>query len=1227
MAAELPRPGVEVIQQFQSAAPTIVRPTLVPFVCGPAKEVIDALNADGTINTSAKQGSYTQLPKLIAQTSFPSPRGNILQVDVDESTIKAFLLFGGTLYQLPTAPGSSFLTAWNKSTQAAVQTIAVGAGFSIDQKTSVFAVDQPARLNTTADVVVTFAASSLGGTLTAAQVAAQINAAVGQTVAVVIGSGVTARVQITSPTFGAKSSITIRAGGSANVALFGTGTDAHENRVESAGFRGQDQANNTTITPWVEWSQGNYVLDGVNTSFPAIPDGTHPGYGLVDSTGTFNNSQTANITFTGGGSINLMVGDDFYADGVKPNTSAVVMKVETTRFKLGTVDTALSVYDANGNLVSAVYDPSYVGTLFNSVPFNPRYAWFKAENLVPNTVALPAVLTGNIQGAAALVAFVEGSSAPAGPFALTGLNLIVSVTVNGVVLPDQTFTFSGPALADMPAVVAAIGSNITGVAAVNDSGKLKLATTSTGQLQAITLRGTSTAAVTLGFTAGDHSATGHDVEFDDVPPNAVTSGNAGFANLGAKNLVIKLSTDGGVTFPTTRTHVFGAGPFADINAVVSDINGDAPFIVGLTVAPSGTELSVKENTGNASNVIKIDSSSNAINGVGLLAYTPNQLAQGFNQINGNFLKFSINNRPHVYQIVFTSNSIVDAVNAINAVVGVTVASIGGGGSNELVLTSDLKGAASSVNVTDGTVDTTVTQINRSLGFAGNLSAVGSGRPNPDFYIDISGNVVLGAEILRAPVTGTPFDPGQADLYIQYKGLRLDLSPRANVPGVLNVSDVTTLETILNPITSDNPLGLGMFFAMVNAPGIVVSGMGVSDANPAAPFGTLAAYTEVANFLEAQEVYAIAPLTSDETVAEMWQAHVDFMSGPEQKGERILFFNPPVPTRAVDTVVGSGLSGNSTATANQFQGDVNPASALLAAGINPALPIPVSAGVFLQVTVNGVLRTYNVSAVNGVIFTLNTTFSGTQNIDGFYTTTNLVETLVNVQWSMKVRGAPLVLAGSTLPDKDAITNTVAAKSGAYKDRRLYYVFPDTVKATVGGLEQSLPGFYACAAIAGMVAHFPPQQGFTNLPMAGFTGVVGSNDKFSNKQLNGMAGGGTYIIVQDVQGAPLVSRHQLSTDLTSIESRELSITKIVDYVAKFLRTGLRNFIGTFNITQPFLDTVSTAIHGMLKFLEENNVLISGDLNNIIQSTDQPDTVLVDVTLNVPFPCNYIRLTLVV
>jgi hypothetical protein len=229
--------------------------------------------------------------------------------------------------------------------------------------------------------------------------------------------------------------------------------------------------------------------------------------------------------------------------------------------------------------------------------------------------------------------------------------------------------------------------------------------------------------------------------------------------------------------------------------------------------------------------------------------------------------------------------------------------------------------------------------------------------------------------------------------------------------------------------------------------------------------------------------------------------------------------------------------------------------------------------------------------------------------------------------MNVRGAPLLIPGSILEDKDAIAETVAAANAGINNRRVFSFFPDSVVAAVSGLDEIMPMYYYCSAVSGMIAAQPPQQGFTNLPVTGFTGVQGSNDRFSTRQLNIMAGGGTYVVVQDADGAPVISRHQLSTDITSIETRELSITKVVDFVAKFMRAGLRNFIGTFNITQPFLDTLSTVIQGMLQFLSEGGVILGGDLNNLIQDKDAPDTVLVDVTLDVPFPANYIRLTLVI
>jgi hypothetical protein len=506
------------------------------------------------------------------------------------------------------------------------------------------------------------------------------------------------------------------------------------------------------------------------------------------------------------------------------------------------------------------------------------------------------------------------------------------------------------------------------------------------------------------------------------------------------------------------------------------------------------------------------------------------------------------------------------------------------------------------------------------------------RPLPDLIVEPDGSARLKHEVLR-DVNGRPLGPesGRAPIYLSYSAVRRDVSPRAKNPGLLRIDSIARLEGALSPVSARNPLALGLFFALINAPGVEVTGLGVDRVSADAPFGTVEAFTRAAEFLEAFETYAIAPLTHDLSVAQVFRTHVGFMSEPEQKGERIVLFNPRRPTERLDTLVASGTNGNSVGGAGLGfdTGVTNLSALLLNAGINPTGTIPVSAGVFLDIASDD--KRYSVESVTGSQITIRTAFGAGENEDGYYSTTALnasplPNVLVGETFAVRIRGTPLKAPDGT-PDRQAIAEAYQALGETFQSRRFWMTGPDTVAATLGGVEQAIPGFYMNAAIAGMIAQQPPQQSFTNFPMAGFTRVIGSSDFFSERQMNLMAAGGTYLIVQDSAGAPLVCRHALTTDLTSIETRTDSITKIVDFVAKFLRRGVRNFVGRFNITQGFLDALGSVIQGLLGFLVENGILISASLNNIIQDEDAPDTVLIDVTLDVPYPANYIRLTLLI
>jgi hypothetical protein len=1109
MAGELLRPGVEVIQTFRSASPSFARPALVPCVVGPAFEVINVLTTEGTINSKAKWGGYSQIGKVITQSAFPDPRSNNDELNFLEETIRPFMLTGGNLTELPMGPGEGFLATSHGAARAALRSVAFGgssATKALGGKVLVLAIDQPARLDTSADITITFE----GTNLTAAQVAAQINTAVGASVASVVG-GSSDIVQIASLAYGAMSSVTVRPGGTAN-SLLELGFDSatqREERVEGAGWRGQDDSDNDTTTPWIEFYQGDFLVNGSSTAFSSKA-------GLIDvEQGTYGSAKQPAVLFgDAAGRIPLKVGDFVFADGLRVK-SGEVMKVEEARFKVGTINTALSVADSAGRYTSKVYDGAEVATLFDANPFAPKYVYFKANGLDEDEVAPTAMtLLGSVTGTASEQAVVTGTDPGPGPFNLAGLTLHYVVTIDGVEV-EGTFTFTG-SYADMAAVVAALGSNIPGVTptgvVVGTDPSLRLTTVKYGKLQAVKVKKDGTANSSLGYNdSADTSDTGKDVEFS-----------------------------------------------------------------GLT---------------------------------------------------GQQLQFKLDQNPHLYAVTAISDSLDDFITEVNSAVGASVASKGGGTSRQILLTSTLKGLASKVEVLDaGNAAATL-----GLDSAGSPTATaGTGRPYPDAYLDDSNNLVINSQLLRDQVTGYPLDfaTNSGTLYIQFKALRKDVSAVAKVAGVLRIPDPDTLAAVLDPLTEDNPLGLGLFLCQLNAPGLEIKGLGVDEVTGAAPEGTPLAYARAASMLESEEVYALAPLTHDEVIHGLWMTHVVAMSEPEQAGERIVFFNKKMPVRKNAKIAASGTQANSTATTNQMLLDVNPASGLVGLGLNPADPLTVENGVYMEFVVAGQLRRYSVSTITGSLANFRVAFAAGENDDGFYSDVALTESVVNASWSLKVRGVSIMIPGSNPPrlDYSLVAETVGEANATFKNRRSFSVFPDQIKTSVNGIEKSLPGYYGCAAITGMVASQPPQQGFTNFPITGLTGVVGT-EKFSKKQLNVMAGGGTYILIQDVQGGAVTCRHQLSTDLTSIETRELSITKVVDFTAKFLRLGVRKFIGVQVINEALLDTIGTTVQGMLSFLTEAGVLNGANLNNIVQDTSQPDTILVDVTLDVPYPCNYIRLTLVV
>jgi len=1205
MAAQLPRPGVEVVQEFQSVSPTIVTPTLVPCNIAPFFEVIEVLNTDGTLNDEAVIGdNYNQLELSVSQSSFPSPRGNIDEVDVDEETIRTFFDFGGTLIEI--SREQAFLTSFldpDVATRPFVlgATSEPGGGFDVDGRTLILNIDSHTAVPVTAgnipvadDVTITFAAAISGGTLTLAEVITQINAVIpGLAVTGDVVGGAADVLGLRSTRYGAGASVVVRSTGSANAVADGLGFSAAEDEIAvGSGFYASDDSDSDLQSPRLQ------VYEGTTQKLLSAGDST------VITAPNFNDS-------------NILAGDSVVADGV------LIGDIEA-------VESDTLTMEVEQNLLSA------------DAGFAPRRVWLRANDLTfpAPTASSAATQTGTQQTADATPAFIVGQATPTTPIGASE-TFDVNVIVDGEVQATQTVS-SGAGWADIPAIIAGInGTPDIDFEAfnANDVGDevdasivthigLRTKADNTGSGASLTLVA-QTGGMTLGFSSLPVGDVGENIRYQPGTPAFFVS----LAPLG--------STAGGESITYTPT-VLGVGKGAetitfgvngDEDAIVADFNSQASYTEAYRSdaagVPSATGGHISFRTRNA-NVGTTASINLTADSAGFWDATPPTLNAGTDtDLNGTSFRWSLDQNPRVYQVTFTTDEddngtslqqVLDKINELTP--GVAAAS--SDAPPFLELTSQKVGEASEVTVGDGTS-------NPILGFTDDTTTVGNGRPAPDMAVDINGNVLLQGQILRDGLTGTPFNPGFAPISIAYKGLRLDLSPDADDPALLTFDDVTTLEQVAPPISTDNPGSLMTFLSLLNAPSVTVSAIGVPETSADAPDGTPVGYAKAFEFLENEEVYALATASQLSVVHQTGITHVDAMSQPENKGERIYLFNPEIPDRAVDTIVGSGTDANTTATPDEVTVEVNLAPQLIAEGLDPNLPLNPTTGaieneIFLDL--GGDDNNYLVTeVVSGTLVKVRTSFATGENPDGFYAETAFPSTVISDDWSVRIRGEQLLVAGTTNPDNQLVSETIQTAASAFGNRRAFYVFPDQVRINTTGLEQLVEGYYATACIVGMVGQQPPQQGFTNFPITGLTGIVGSNDRFKNSQLNIIAAGGVYILVQDAQGAPVIARHQLSTDTTSIEKRELSITKVVDFTAKFLRSGLRNFIGRSNITQPFLDNLSTVIQGQLDFLSESGVLIGADINNIIQDADQPDTILVDITLDVPFPANFIRITLVI
>jgi hypothetical protein len=219
-------------------------------------------------------------------------------------------------------------------------------------------------------------------------------------------------------------------------------------------------------------------------------------------------------------------------------------------------------------------------------------------------------------------------------------------------------------------------------------------------------------------------------------------------------------------------------------------------------------------------------------------------------------------------------------------------------------------------------------------------------------------------------------------------------------------------------------------------------------------------------------------------------------------------------------------------------------------------------------------------------------------------------------------APTAFAGAT-----GVFTVIGSYAAGVLNRRVSVIYPDKAsKVLSDGLSHNLGAQYIMAAIAGAESIIPVQQSRTRLNLKSLYELKGVN--MTRTEKNRLAQRGVMILEQPHGvGSEVVIRHGLTTDMTSVQTREVSIVAITDYVSKYYRNICEPYIGKYNINSETITKIEATLKSGKNQLIGKKVINDGTFGTIMQDEENPDSIAIPASILPPYPCNYIDITLLV
>jgi hypothetical protein len=398
---------------------------------------------------------------------------------------------------------------------------------------------------------------------------------------------------------------------------------------------------------------------------------------------------------------------------------------------------------------------------------------------------------------------------------------------------------------------------------------------------------------------------------------------------------------------------------------------------------------------------------------------------------------------------------------------------------------------------------------------------------------------------------------------------VEISYRAWLPEyadrVYEAADFDNVMKIAGPSHPDNPLRYGVELAFKSG-GVPVEFIAVAD--PTDPESWQAAFVRI------RKPYGIVPLTQDPKILDMAAAHVRSRSKAETGRECALWRTINAPQIAE--------LGNCHAKINEL-----PAGGFIAEEEGAAF---VTAGI----------RAGDMATVNGVDC--------------------VVGSVLNEE--------TLLLEGGAVPQGNVLlrvwrkrnvterAHAIGVAAAALDDKRIRAVWPDQVSDGT----RTIPGYYLCAALAGIRAGTAPQQDLTGVELAGITIPTTTVALFDEPQLDMMAELGVWVVT-DADGTAVTRNAVTTADTQNRAESDESVVTNLDVINKVLRAHIAEIVHTARSANGVQTLLKSEAEGVLREFALHKIarlgpqLLESEVVSVRRHVVLADSVVFDLDLTLP------------